>query len=68
MTGAATLIKLVAFATEAVPELIVPIRKLVCAFWSCNRVDLGPMPPDLKEWHAIDDAIDAVIEKRGLRK
>lgn len=58
MTEAAKiLLALVQFAPE--------VRGVICRFWSCHTVDLGPVPPDLREdFAAVDKEIDEALKGR----
>lgn len=64
MNAGTALVKFLAFLAQAAPEVVPVVQKAMCAWWGCNTLDLGPVPPDLRSFDAIDHAIDAELAKR----
>lgn len=64
MTPAELAIALLQLAAAEGPEAASLVRKLLAAVWQEHRVDLGPMPPDLSDFDAIDAKIDAALAKK----
>jgi hypothetical protein len=56
---------LVDFLRYALP-LVPGLREVACAFWQC-RVDLGPMPPDLSGFDAVDRRHDAAMAAKRAK-
>jgi hypothetical protein len=54
------LVEFVMFAAPLVPG----IGKAACAFFQC-RPNLGPVPPELRGFAAVDARIDAEAAKRS---
>ena len=49
----ALLVDFLAYALPKIPSLL----PVAVGFWG-SRDDLGPLPPDLARWDAVDEAVD----------
>lgn len=68
MNAATALLQFLAFVGEAAPHVFPVVRDALCAFWGQCHVDLGPMPPDLAGFEAIDARIDAALAAKRAKK